>query len=265
MDEKCTLNIPLYAQIIMQSNDGTPMCHIDKKKYKWYMSRGLAEVVSQNPLTIRLKFKPNGKGKSNDKYYLTKIENKCVVCGTNEELTKHHIVPYLYRRFFPDEYKKHNSHDVVLVCRNCHDEYEYYATLKKKNILQRLNISPKIKKYIADETRVSVKKAASALKNRRNIPEERKEKLEQVVMNFFKQEKITTEYIQKGCDLNVLHKDFRLKREGAEVMDRVTDIETFIIEWRKHFIQIMNPKFMPEYWNINKVEKNKNGNRNKIC
>jgi len=256
MEESYIPNKVLYSQILMLNPDGLPMCYIDEKRFKWYMKRNLAEVVEKNPLTIRLKFQPSGNGKSHNLYYLTKIKNKCVVCGTNKNLTKHHIVPYLYRKFFPDEYKEHNSYDVVLMCRGCHDEYEYYATLKKKNILKKYGISPKIKKYIIDDKRVMIKKAASALKRCKNIPIKRRRELEKVIVKFFKQDKISQMYIDKGCNLNVLHKDFRLKQEGKEVMNKVENIDKFIIEWRKHFLKIMSPKFMPEYWDINKIETN---------
>ncbi len=60
----------------MLDPDGTLLCTINKKKVKWYLDRNIAELVSEEPLTIKLKFKPGGKGHSNDPYYTSTKENK---------------------------------------------------------------------------------------------------------------------------------------------------------------------------------------------
>ena len=56
------------------------------------------------------------------------------------ELTKHHIVPYMYSKWLPIEYKSHNSHDIVLLTRDEHYRYEIEATKLKNLIAKKLNI-----------------------------------------------------------------------------------------------------------------------------
>ncbi|KAJ4457155.1 hypothetical protein PAPYR_7449 [Paratrimastix pyriformis] len=56
-------------------------------------------------------------------------------------LTKHHIVPYLYRHYFPHALKAHLSHDVVLLCHACHERYEQHADCLKTTIAHELGLS----------------------------------------------------------------------------------------------------------------------------
>jgi hypothetical protein len=110
----------LYSNIAVLHPSGYLMCYVSRKKATWYLERKLAEVVSENPLKLQLLFKPRGNGNVDDPYGLMVKENRCVVCGIQYNLTKHHIIPYCYRQYFPKEYKEYQSHDVVLLCTKCH-------------------------------------------------------------------------------------------------------------------------------------------------
>ena len=35
------------------------------------------------------------------------------------------------------------------------------------------------------------------------------------------------------------------------VVSKCEDLKEFIKMWREHFVQTMQPKYMPDYWNIN--------------
>ena len=37
------------------------MCTCDLKKAEWYVKKGIGELISENPLTVRLKFEPSGR------------------------------------------------------------------------------------------------------------------------------------------------------------------------------------------------------------
>ena len=37
------------------------LCTCDMKKAEWYVKKGLGELVSQDPLTVRLRFEPSGR------------------------------------------------------------------------------------------------------------------------------------------------------------------------------------------------------------
>ena len=34
-------------------------------------------------------------------------------------------------------------------------------------------------------------------------------------------------------------------------VSKIKDIKEFIVDWRRHFIETMDPKFLPEKWSIN--------------
>lgn len=116
----------LYGNWLMLAPDGTELCRCSEKKYRWYASRGLAEQVNDKNI-FKLNFWPKGKGHAESSakdYYLGEKQNVCVVCGTADNLTKHHVVPTFYRKHFPHKFKARASHDLVLICVPDHFEYE---------------------------------------------------------------------------------------------------------------------------------------------
>ena len=54
--------------------------------------------VSDNPLTVKLKFEPAGRPVSESNYYLQEKENICVVCGKEDSFIRKNIVPREYRK-----------------------------------------------------------------------------------------------------------------------------------------------------------------------
>jgi cobalt/nickel-transporting P-type ATPase D len=79
------------------------LCHCDKKKIEWYLSRNLATLVKDEPPTIMLNFVPNKYNidsttlEEDEEFYLAYKENKCVVCGNPDSLRRFHVVPSIYR------------------------------------------------------------------------------------------------------------------------------------------------------------------------
>jgi 5-methylcytosine-specific restriction endonuclease McrA len=75
---------------------------------------------------IKLLFEPQGRGFSelefiDHRFYTVDRLNQCVVCGNSEKYLKFHIVPLIYRQYFPNSFKSHRSHDIVLLCFRCHE------------------------------------------------------------------------------------------------------------------------------------------------
>ena len=260
---KAASNNVLYSNIMMESPDGTQMCFINSRKARWYLKRNLAEIIS--PETIRLTFEPLGKGKNNDKYYLTRAENKCVVCGTAEGLTKHHVVPYCYRKFFPREYKDHTSHDVNLLCRSCHDKYETIAEDRKAKIAKKFKAPLRVREITLDKVRLSVKKAGIGLiqLKQNKIPFSRRKDLVKILQLFFKREDITEADIKKASKIDPYHRSYRSVNHGEFVVSQLKNIQEFIREWREHFVSVMCPQFMPLYWDVNKCERSDKSKRKK--
>ena len=50
-----------------------------------------------------------------DAYYTASKQNVCVACGATEKYLRFHVVPTEYRCHFPEEFKSHCSHDVLLL------------------------------------------------------------------------------------------------------------------------------------------------------
>lgn len=107
---------------------GLILCNCNRKKIEWYKKNNLGDIIKEDPLTLQLNFYPSGIPKeqlqheidSEDGYYTTNRKNQCVVCGKEEQFVKYHIVPPLYRSHFPNSFKSHRSHDILLFCIECH-------------------------------------------------------------------------------------------------------------------------------------------------
>lgn len=240
--------IPIYGNYKVLSPEGKLMFRCQEKKFNWYLKRNLAKIIEDS--TIQLLFEPKGLGHQSD-YYLKQKDNICVVCGFSDELnlTKHHVVPYCYRKFFPPEYKDHNHHDILPLCLECHNRYECLASNFKQKISNKYNI-PINGICSFDKEKYKAIKYASSLFNYENLMNnERKDKLK----------KYLSEYLKKECtdqDIKNLSSEYyELTKcqttNGELVFQKIDNLNDFIIQWRKHFIENMHPKFLPEGWKIN--------------
>lgn len=139
---------PMYDNVFMSDPDGNLMCTISLKKAKWYVGKGIAEWYrassckggkDEDDAYIRLLFQPNN-GKSNNSssknasksdsestYLQSPKLNICVSCGSDGYHMRHYIVPYSYRSGLPEEYKSHMSHDIVIVCPECHVSFSVFV------------------------------------------------------------------------------------------------------------------------------------------
>jgi len=90
-----------------------------EKRAFWYINKSLASIIGNKK--IKLNFIPNGFGyDDNEIFGKLPRKNICVVSGLNTNLQRHYIVPYCYRKYFPDIYKSKNHHDVVLINHDIH-------------------------------------------------------------------------------------------------------------------------------------------------
>src|ERR1035437_6893146 len=129
----------VYGNVLVLGPDNTPLFRCGEKKAKFYIKKDLVEFIHQasptQPLILRLKFQPGGNGHAHDEpYFLALKYNRCVVCGDMEKLTRHHIIPYMYWRYFPKWVRVHNEYDLVALCTECHDTYEVVASVLKDKI-----------------------------------------------------------------------------------------------------------------------------------
>ena len=136
---------PVYESCQMLAPDGQLLCYCDSKKMNWYILKNLADFVTSEPPVFRLKFEPNERGCSDlngipSDFYVRLRKNCCVVCGKEEEYMRFHVVPLLYRQFFPNELKSHKSHDVILLCFSCMEKANKLYEVYKKVLSEKYNV-----------------------------------------------------------------------------------------------------------------------------
>jgi exonuclease 3'-5' domain-containing protein 2 len=261
----------IYSNHILQAPDGTPISRIGSDRSEWYVERGLAKVVRQFPFrltsrfpfiakkecpyTIRLTFEPAGRGHEGDSYYMANKENRCVVCGREDNINKHHVVPRLYRKQMPERYKDRTSHDVVILCVDCHTRYETEANKRKRQIAKDLGYEYAVRKLedlSPEKVRESkARKAAAALMlHRDTIPQERISALEGTIREHLQSDLIELE------DIEALYYDISFKLpnymgdEMAKFVLARVKLQEFGLGWRKHFIDVMKPKYLPAGWDV---------------
>ena len=156
-----------------------------------------------------------------------------MVCGSGNELTKHHVVPYQYRKYFPDEYKSKSSFDVLCLCKTCHNEYELKADVLKDDLLAQFNLES----YTKDVQRVS--RSIHALENYSEwIEGDRKQRMVSDIEDFF----------YDSLDNILDGEEIEFESATSLLMKNIKDIEGFIIMWRKHFVEHTNAKSLPQEW-----------------
>jgi len=243
-----------YSNWVMVGPDNTMMCRCAEKRARWYLDRGLAEQISNDPPTVRLNFTPGGPGNQGDAFSLAAKHNRCVVCGAKEDLTKHHIVPYMYRRFLPAEVKGRSSHDVVVICIDCHDAYERHATELKMVIAKEkgleYNEGSRMTPEARDYHRVT-SFAHTLITQGERIPRKRREAMMDLITGIIGRVPSTDDLIE----LSYSEKWMELPEynPGKSIVDNVIaagELQPFVERWRAHFLDIAKPAYMPEFWSV---------------
>ena len=160
------------------------------------------------------------------------MENRCVVCGSESGLTRHHIVPHCYRQFFPIDFKNHRSYDVLPMCIECHRLYEEVALEFKKLLAEKYSSPLGGSGLKVDRALAHARGSAYALLNH-TIPPARAGELSDIVEQYLKK-KATKEDMQVLIEMNIRDKS-NYVHHGKKVMEQIQDLEGFIREWRQHF------------------------------
>ena len=201
--KKFSCKAPVYHNCRIYANDGRLLCYCDRKKLEWYMNRGLAKLVEDEPPAIMLLFEPKGRpeDEGNDFYIQTK-KNICVGCGEGNHYLRYRIIPSCYRVHFPEHLKSHRSHDIVLLCVDCHEVAHAAAERYKKQVASEFGIPLFVRRVVdskeaassveCDESRGDVKDvgvsplhlrtaAMALLRHGNRMPSSRREELLQVI------------------------------------------------------------------------------------
>jgi len=249
-----TLANPPYGNCKVLDLAGKLMFRCGPDKVQWYLDRDLARVIStDDPFTIQLTFVTNGPGHVGDDYFLQDKANVCVVCASTDMLTMHHVVPRCYRRHFPEQLKSHSSHDVVVLCIDCHEDYEHHAFKLKQEIAKEYGVPVSGKGVCVDECLRLVRSAGGTLSRYRpQLPAKREQELLDVLRDYYGRDAITDEDIEEAAAIDHrVTEDF--VHHGKYVVANTPDLEAFVKRWRKHFIVTMKPQHLPDGWDLERT------------
>lgn len=237
----------MYDSFEVQDPRGKILFLCDKKKIRWYIKKNLVTKITDT--TFRMINEPKGPGNVNP-YFLERLESRCVVCGVKEKLSKHHIVPYQYRKVLPDDYKNSNHFDVLCVCIDCHERYEKKATKLKEDIHKEYNV-PLNGNPCSNKTVVAINGILYKLKEEgQNLSNEAIESLLKNLRKYVGYNITFEEAIV--MDFHDIEANNYYEMRDSIFMDKWLvsgkSYEDFILMWRQHFIDTMKPKFMSSNW-----------------
>ena len=276
---------PIYDSCKMLAPDGQQLCYCDFKKMTWYLERNLAKLISKDPPVFKLIFEPNARGcvdenlKSSN-FYIESRTNCCVICGKTENYLRFHVIPIIYRSCFPENLKSHKSHDVVLLCLDCHEKARKVYEIKKEEISKRygvpLNVMSDEKNNFLKLTQFQ-KKCKVLIKNKtKSLPEIAQNKLKNNIKEMFNYLITNSEYFKTFVEKNkieckkiedinenflkIFSEKFKIdglnipegkkNLHGKLVIEKVKSLKEFIMEWRKFFLDSFEPKFLPKEWSV---------------
>jgi cobalt/nickel-transporting P-type ATPase D len=222
-------------------------------------------------------------------FYVKYRKNCCVVCGFDENYMRFHVVPILYRTHFPEELKSHKSHDVVLLCFACHERANQIYDIQKRNVSEKFNVplntlSPDQQEIKQLEN--IIKNSKTMWRNFGLLPEDKKLVFGNELIDFLKENRDNEKFlhfynfvfqpqIEKNSsntnfeipnkiedlsqELLCRIKNYKIKiplscdkknQHGKIVVSQLDDYTEFIKEWRIFFIEALQPKYLPDAWNV---------------
>lgn len=227
--------------------NGKLMFLCNNKRANWYLNRNLARKIDSKPLTIQLTFTPNGNGNIGDDFYLQPRQNQCVVCGSKNNLSRHHVVPYCYVRT-SSHYFRHSSHDVLPMCIECHELYEHKYSLELRQELAREFDAPISGNGKFIDKRRSAGYASTLIRHGEHIPESRQQQMLYEISQQIGHFPSQAELKEMAAIPKKIVKSDEFQTHGEIVMSLVQNIDEFVQRWREHFIKTMKPRYLPPYW-----------------
>ncbi len=235
-----------YDNVELFHPDGSVMCYLSNKRAGWYLKHDLAEVIGDKQ--IQLKFQPQGPGEPPE--LLEKRNNVCVVSGSPDFLTRHHVIPTQYRKWFARRYKDKNCFDIVLLTRDVHDIYENEA-YKLKEQLMRDYINVDTKEMFGD---FNLGRTLYNCLNRHfdRIPFQRRVWMEIKFYGIKQKTGFKDDDFKSKSLLDITNYNAQIVKAMGE--------EKMIVLWKHHFIKHAKPEHLPSWWTANLIKEIKGGN-----
>jgi hypothetical protein len=289
-----TMNKKMYDNILMNDPDDNLLCTIALKKANWYVNKKLAFWKDdQKRDCIKLLFKPNvpepkkqdSDTDSNDNsnvntYNQTIKANCCVICGHDQDYMRHYVVPFCYRTLFPQNFKTHLPHDIVLVCANHHVKAGRKYHKRMQRIEDDLRTDPDTAAPELIDKRVhQIRSSATALLRFRNkLPLDRIAEYESLLCEWYGLPQpqpagtandgddpaatittaappaLTTAQLQTASELESRRPNPKYISGPTLVMESFNNddekMADFVREWRSFFFDSMQPQFLPTGWSV---------------
>ncbi|KAG5047577.1 protein RRP6-like 3 isoform X1 [Glycine soja] len=215
--QKFSCKSAVYHNCRIYANDGRLLCYCDRRKLEWYLSRDLAKLIDEEPPAIMLLFEPKGRpeDEGND-FYIQSKKNICVGCGEGNHYLRYRIIPSCYRIHFPEHLKSHRSHDIVLLCVDCHEVAHAAAEKYKRKVavefgiplyLQRVvHPGQKTEKQIEERgvSPLQLRTAAMALlRHGPRMPLNRHEELTEIIKRYYGGREISNEDLERALQVGM--------------------------------------------------------------
>uniref|UniRef100_A0A1B6E4P1 Exonuclease 3'-5' domain-containing protein 2 n=2 Tax=Clastoptera arizonana TaxID=38151 RepID=A0A1B6E4P1_9HEMI len=247
-----TLGRPYYDNIYLLAPDNQVLSTISEAKSEWYLQKGLADIVCEEPKKLKLRFEPAGREGIADGYYTHAKKNICVVCGSEKSIRRKIVVPQEYRKHFPVHLKEHNSHDVLLLCMNCHMRSNMKDQCLRNRLAEMCNAPLKEKDEADCQNYHKVKKAIKALYfHADSLPEKRIHELNKVICDNLDIEDgiIEKEMLEELLKMKIVNE--KCSSHGKKVVEHFFSKEEELEKlWRQNFVDTMSPEHLPELWSI---------------
>ena len=117
----------VFGTYLVQNTAGTPIFRCTEHRGQFYLKKGYAFRLDE--MTLRLTDDTTEKKLADlydgvlNPFFLEVKNDRCVVCGQDHDLTRHHVVPERHKRKIPREVRQRIS-NVLFLCQTCHRHYE---------------------------------------------------------------------------------------------------------------------------------------------
>ena len=243
-------------------------------------------TTTTSTTTIQLLFEPKGRSsqtsqeKSLRTYLVSPKQNVCVACGKSQHHQRHYIVPYSYRTLLPPAYKSHHAHDVCILCPDCHLLCEHAYQERMDRLEQPLldnddddDVDTTLPVLIDAHLYQLRSQALALLRWKHKIPPNKVQEYERFVRQHLAKNNtnnnnnhdddddrndtlvLTPSLLQQTIDEASAYKvpNPHYIPGAQRVMQSLQthdDIRRFIIDWRRFFVETLQPRHMPQGWRI---------------
>jgi hypothetical protein len=149
--------------------------------------------------------------------------------------------------------KDHSHHDVLLLCLACHEKYESAADQLKAELGETFGVPLHGVRGERDRERGrAVKRAFALVRYGEQIPEARKEEMRRLISAWVGRSPLSDADIREVAGMTERDQAEEIIEHGRHVISQTPDVQGFIRRWREHFLHTMQPRLLPEHWQVDK-------------